>query len=209
MLDSIAWRSTEADLLIYTNACPDGICFWSPQLDLGCYGPVVCTYHDLPIFFHKARAVVCTLHLLCHLGFRDLHCLVVYMDNTDTVNIFHSLKAHGLYNELLKIAIDLLMCHDLDLRVLHLPGISNMIADVLSRHFLDLVSELRPSLAVLPYQLLLSLQRLHINEFHSVAYQTTPGPLVAQAPSFLVRVLYRILLSPVIAPLVHLSLTVL
>ena len=81
-----------------------------------------------------------------------LQRLVIRSDNTNTVDIFHSLKACSLYNELLKIAVDLLMSHDLDLHVLHLAGVSNMVADALSCHCLDVVSELRPSLAVLPHQ---------------------------------------------------------
>jgi hypothetical protein len=43
------------------------------------------------------------------------------------------MKAHGHYNTLLKVAVDIIIQHDIDLRVYHIPGEFNTIADALSR----------------------------------------------------------------------------
>ena len=59
--------------------------------------------------------------------------LLVYNDNTNTVNIFHSLRALPPYNDLLKFTISLLIKHNISLRVVHIPGVNNVIADSLSR----------------------------------------------------------------------------
>ena len=66
----------------------------------------------------------------------------------NTVDIFHSLKAWDLYNELLKIAIDFLMEHKLDLQVLHIAGVDNSIADALSRRQFPVAIRLRPTLHI-------------------------------------------------------------
>lgn len=152
MLDSIAWHSIEANLVIYTDACPQGIGFWSPQLDCGCYGGVASVSPTLPIFFHEASAVICALHWLSLLRLRNICHLVVYSNNTNTVNIFHSLKARGFYNRLLKIAVNLLMQANYDLCVLHIAGLDNTDADALLRHQLPLVTALCPSISLKDYQ---------------------------------------------------------
>jgi hypothetical protein len=51
----------------------------------------------------------------------------------NTVNIFNSLRAKGAYNEILKSAISLLISHNISLRVFHVPGSENVVADALSR----------------------------------------------------------------------------
>ena len=152
MLDSIAWRSSEAHVVIYTDACPLGLGFWSPQLDSGCYSDVASTAVTLPIFFHEASAVACALHWVSQFGLMDVHRVVIYSDNTNTVDIFHSLKARGPYNELLKFAVDLLMTGDLDLRVIHIAGVDNTVADALSRRHFDVVHRIQPTLAITLYE---------------------------------------------------------
>ena len=146
------WHSTDADIVIYTDACPTGIGFWCPQLDCGCYGPVIHVTHTLPIFFHGASAVVCALHWLCTLHLPDVRRLVEYLDNTNTMDIFHSLRARRPYNELLKISVDILLCHDIDVCVFHISGTSNTVTDALSRQHLDLVHQLRPTMSITPSQ---------------------------------------------------------
>ena len=69
------------------------------------------------------------------------------MDNSNTVDIFSSLRALPPYNHLLKTAVDILCAGDNDLQVLHVSGVDNAVADVLSRNdfqcALDSVPELK------------------------------------------------------------------
>ena len=129
LLDSIAWRSNKADLVLYMDACPAGLGFWCPQLDSGCYADMISSAIDLPIFYHEASAVVCALHWFTQFGLNDAHRLTIYSDNTSTMDIFSTLKARNRYNELLKLAMDILMDGDLDLRVLHIASVSNTVAE--------------------------------------------------------------------------------
>ena len=59
-------------------------------------------------------------------------CLVVYTDNQNTTDIWHSLKASAPYNSMLIHSIDWLINIDIDARILHVPGIENQVADTLS-----------------------------------------------------------------------------
>lgn len=59
--------------------------------------------------------------------------LLVYTDNSNTVDIFHSLRSLPPYNDLLKFTVSLLIKFNISLRVVHVPGVDNDVADALSR----------------------------------------------------------------------------
>jgi predicted solute-binding protein len=59
--------------------------------------------------------------------------VTIWTDNQNTYDIFNSLRALPLYNEILKSAVDVLIANDFKLRVLLLPGKKNVVADALSR----------------------------------------------------------------------------
>jgi hypothetical protein len=79
-------------------------------------------------------------------------CFIIFTDNSNTVDIFNTLRALPPYNHLLKTAVDILNLGDHDLRVLHVPGVDNEVADALSRakfhHALDLTPGLKISLGL-------------------------------------------------------------
>jgi hypothetical protein len=76
----------------------------------------------------------------------ELPRLVVFTDNQNTVDIWHSLKAAAPYNSTLIIAIDWLIKQKTDARVLHIPGVENVVADALSRFNNLLVLRLVPGI---------------------------------------------------------------
>ena len=78
LLTSIAWRSREADVTIYTDACLEGLGFWCLQLNRGYHCGIVCSDHDLPIFFHEASVVVCALHWFCQLHLSDISLVTAH-----------------------------------------------------------------------------------------------------------------------------------
>ena len=59
--------------------------------------------------------------------------LLIFSDNTNTVNMFHSLRCLPPYNSLLKFTVSILIKYGISLRVLYVPGVDNSIADSLSR----------------------------------------------------------------------------
>ncbi|PBK71385.1 hypothetical protein ARMSODRAFT_883689, partial [Armillaria solidipes] len=57
--------------------------------------------------------------------------VTIWTDNSNTVNIFNSLKASPFYNLILKSAVDMMISHNIDLHVLHIPGSENDVVDTL------------------------------------------------------------------------------
>ena len=70
----------------------------------------------------------------------------------NTVDLFNTLRARRAGNELLKFVVDELMTFEVDLRVVHVPGQYNQLADFLSRGQLSEAQRLRPLLQTQPYQ---------------------------------------------------------
>jgi hypothetical protein len=148
LLKTVAWDPT-SDLIdtttCYADACPRGMGFWFPEFNLGFQCLIPEDTNPQFIFYYEALTVsCCMLHELAHTKSR----LVVYSDNSNTVDIWHSLKASPPYNDLLIIGVDSLIEHQIDARVLHVSGDVNIIADALSRFNNKLALQLVPGLHV-------------------------------------------------------------
>jgi hypothetical protein len=147
LLKTVAWDPTTdlaATSVVYVDACLTGMGFWYPELKLGfqCRTPA---QQEAPIFYWEAVAVTCAM--LCSFS-NTAPRLVVYTDNHNTVDIWHSLKAAAPYNETLIVAIDWLIEHHTDARVLHIPGLDNAVADALSRFNNSLALRLVPGIKI-------------------------------------------------------------
>ena len=134
LLKSIYWGIDEATLTIFCDACPEGMGFWYPDLDIAFYSQTPHHEHPDLIFYFEALCV--------HSALFDTHRrttstgtgrFLIYTDNSNTVDIFSSFRALPPYNHLLKTAVDILCTGDNDVRVLHVPGVDNAVADALSR----------------------------------------------------------------------------
>ena len=105
LLRSVAWDptlNTQDATICFTDACLDGMAYWFPELMLGFQCPIPPESQTNHIFYYEALAVTCAILDECH----DLARIVVYSDNQNTVDIWHSLKATAPYNHLLILAID-------------------------------------------------------------------------------------------------------
>lgn len=103
------------------------------------------------IFYFEALCVLCALTDAAHWIGKGVR-LLIYTDNLNTVHIFNSLSCLPSYNHLLHHAVDFLLSHNIDLHVLHVPGIDNGVADALSRcHFASALS-LDPDLKISPFK---------------------------------------------------------
>jgi len=145
LINSVQWSDAKCDFMCYTDACPFSLGFWSPDTCEAFY----CDYRspDHLIYFAEGYAIVSTLHYaLQHTPTPKR--VVVFMDNSNTVDIFHSLHAQPSYNLLLITAVDLLLLHSTQLCVLHIPGERNVIADVLSCLKGEVVHRLAPHLSI-------------------------------------------------------------
>jgi hypothetical protein len=77
---------------------------------------------------------------------------VIHTDNRNTVDIFTSLRALPDYNSILRTSVDLLYAGNHDLRVLHIPGVQNEVADALSRRDYTRAWCLRPDLEISEFE---------------------------------------------------------
>ena len=79
------------------------------------------------IFIFESLTVSCAIHLATQLT--HVTCLLITTDNTNTFDMFASLRAQPIYNPILMSAVDVLLKHKLNLQVFYLPGPENFIAD--------------------------------------------------------------------------------
>ncbi|THH05031.1 hypothetical protein EW146_g10010 [Bondarzewia mesenterica] len=119
---SVAWNVKDADVIIYGDASLEGLGFWAPRFASGFQSPLPRVVDKLQgkIFFFEALTVVCALQWASTI----LPCpsrVLIFSDNTNTVDFFDTLRAKPLYNAMLCFTVDLLIRTCIDLRVLHIP----------------------------------------------------------------------------------------
>lgn len=146
ILDSLMWTPEDADVIVLSDACPSGLGFWVPSTSQGFYAP---SPFSTPPFIFYLEAL-CALNALLHVSqsASPKAKLLLYTDNQNTVDIFSSLRCLPAYNEIIKASVVLRLDAEVDVRVLHIPGEDNQIADALSRMDFDRALRLRPSLSI-------------------------------------------------------------
>jgi hypothetical protein len=149
LFESLDWGPGSGDdfVTIYTDASSHGLAYWFPDCD---FGFQCATPPELPvgtIFFAEALAVCSAIHAIPDTDPLPRR-VVIYTDNSNTVDIFNSLRASKPYNRILMSAVDVLITHNIDLRVYHVPGHENVIADALSCFHNDVALQLVPGLII-------------------------------------------------------------
>ena len=132
LFEDVDWNQSQADVVAYSDACLSslGFFFESSRTGFQCLVPQHPPKDS--IFYFEALAVVSVVDAATRM--REIpRRLLIYSDNTNTVNIFHSLRALPPYNQLLKFTVSLLIQHAISLRVVYVPGVDNVVADSLSR----------------------------------------------------------------------------
>jgi hypothetical protein len=101
------------------------------------------------IFFYEALTVYSAVCLGAQYGCDQI---AVYSDNTNTVNMFYSLRAGPAYNSILMSAIDFGINNTITAEVDYVPGMQNIIADHLSRFQNAKALQLAPKLQICNFQ---------------------------------------------------------
>ncbi|KAF8989658.1 hypothetical protein BDZ89DRAFT_974667 [Hymenopellis radicata] len=143
---------TEANLTIYCDASLTGMGFWIPELNLGFSCPVEGDSLRDRIFFWEALCVLAALEWYekSNLAFFASPLsparLTIFTDNSNTVNIFNTLRARPEYNDILLASVDIRVRSNIDIRVLHVSHDDNVVADALSRDYFDVLHVLTPDI---------------------------------------------------------------
>ncbi|KAF7763931.1 hypothetical protein Agabi119p4_8468 [Agaricus bisporus var. burnettii] len=153
VLEARDWDPNSADLTFYTDACLTGLAFWIPSEKVGFCADVP-TDRQIPsewIFYREKWAVLSALdYAVTRLEMMDQK-IVIYTDNSNTVDLYNTLHALPVHNQLLQNAVDLLVRSHCHLRVLHVPAEHNQVADALSRRDMERARRHEPKLIHLEF----------------------------------------------------------
>jgi hypothetical protein len=132
LLDAVPWDSNEADLVVLTDACLKGLGVWFPSMNRGLRCPIPANAPVGWIYLFELCAIFAAIDWLITEGFSDCR-IALFSDNSNCVDAFNSLSSPHPYNIVLRACIDRLLSNNIRLRVFHIPGSENVVADLLSR----------------------------------------------------------------------------
>ncbi|THU78864.1 hypothetical protein K435DRAFT_876172 [Dendrothele bispora CBS 962.96] len=133
MLYSEDWSIADAEVILYCNACLNGLGFWVRFGDSQLGFQHCVEDKSSEIFHFEVLAVLSALSFAIDSLDPPPSRIVIYTDNTNTVNMFHKLKATPKYNPILLTAVNYLLRSHSQLRVIHIPGEDKTVTDALSR----------------------------------------------------------------------------
>ncbi|KAL6309119.1 hypothetical protein BKA93DRAFT_815012 [Sparassis latifolia] len=115
-----------------------------PWHNIGLWADIPCAAPKDAIFWFEALAACSAVHYVAYNVNYPVKRLVVFSDNTNTVALFNTFHALLAYNLIIKSVVNALLAEDLQLRVGHISGKENIIADALSRGQLDEILKFSP-----------------------------------------------------------------
>jgi len=139
------------DLVLFCDALLTRLGFWAPSLSQGFCHSLHSASTGGNILWFEALAVASAIEFAASLASRPSR-LAVFTDSLDTVQMFDSLRASSIYNPILLSTCALLMSHSMDLRVFHIAGDRNVVADALSRGLVHVAMLAQPRLRLSSFQ---------------------------------------------------------
>lgn len=113
LLRSIDFDQHEVNVVIYCDACLEGMGFWYLFIlePTAYYSSIPLGVPSQFISYYEALCVLSTLLHGSHI-LPSPSQILIYTDNTNTINIFHTLRALPVYNFILRSAVNILLDTD-------------------------------------------------------------------------------------------------
>src|SRR5271168_5505344 len=143
-----------------------------PQLSIGFATSTPSQTPATQITFYESLAVFSALED-ARSRFSSESKIVIFTDNFATVAMFNSLRALPEYNCILKAAVDILLVTKFSLRVLHIAGEENDVADALSCGDFMRPLRLQPHLSIKAFE-----SSIRVDRRQSTPYLQPPRPLL-------------------------------
>lgn len=145
LLESYFWNLDKADCLYFCDACPSGLGIWNTKSNEGFYYILPPPSRD--IYWAELASVVTAI-----LMSRDdkAQKVLIFTDSENVVNLFSSHRAIDLVRLMFKTAVEVMLLDNIDIKVKHVSGDRNIIADLLSRNNLDGAKLKLPTLKIKP-----------------------------------------------------------
>ena len=122
--------------------------FWTPDLDVAFTSSIHETnLHYGNIFFNEALAVLSAIEWAAYLQEWPQQILI-QTDSMNTVDMFNTMAPETDLIPLMFRAIEIMMNSGVDVRVVHIPGVDNIVADALSCSLFDMAHKIRSGLKI-------------------------------------------------------------
>jgi hypothetical protein len=151
MLTSTEWSDDQADSVFYTDACLYGLAWWTPDSRLAGQCRIDPSGRSHGIFYFEALAVLQAIRMARRL-MPHARRILIYCDNTNTVDAFASLRTIREYNAILLSAVEELIYTDTAVRVIYISSAQNRVADALSRFENEAALSYVPGLSICSFQ---------------------------------------------------------
>jgi hypothetical protein len=132
LFEDVDWLAEDAEVTAIGDTSLSEMGFYFENSQEGFQSILPCNTSNHTIFYYEVLVVVSIVNTVTHMP-NIFTKLLVLSDNSNTVDIFQSLHCKPPYNDLLKFTVSLLLKHHISLRVVHVPGIDNIVANALSQ----------------------------------------------------------------------------
>lgn len=153
LTDSLQWPDTDTDMAAWTDASGVGLSFvYAGNGFTYCTKTAPASAPTIDIFWREMLAILSLVH---HVGSftKPPRRLLVHSDSLDSVAAFNSLSVEKeLHNVVLLGVAEVILRTGIDLRVRHIPGKDNIMADLLSRNLLQDFGRQFPSYRVRTFE---------------------------------------------------------
>jgi hypothetical protein len=151
MLKAVEWSQSDGvkTLTVYSDASGVGMGVWFSDENVAYQASLPDAPPGARILFFEALAACSAIHLSTR--FAAVGRISLYTDSSNTFDIFNSFAALPLYNPILQSSVDILGDSRIDLRVHHIAGEDNVVADLISRLKNDEAMYASPGLTIHPF----------------------------------------------------------